>query len=248
MPLLRRFLDANSRVSARFDQRKDLQLFARYDADVALAIRELPAGALVVDLGGGRECSFAQHVSPEQDVRIIAVDISEEELAANTSVDETRLADVAVELPFADGEVDLLVSRTLLEHVDGIEAAANNIARVLRPGAQTFHLVPGRYALFAIVARSVRFDLAKRILHLLHPSARGVVEFDVVYDHTDPRGLARVFRAAGFREVETDCTWDQSDYAAPIFPAFLIVMLYQRLAELFRLRTLASYVILRAVR
>jgi SAM-dependent methyltransferase len=248
MLLLRRFLDANSRLSARLDKRRDLALFVQYDAEVAAAVRALAPGALVVDLGGGRECSFAHHLSPEQDVRIVAVDISAEELAANTTAHETRVADVAHSLPFADGEVDLLVSRTVLEHVDGVQAAAHNIARVLRPGGRTLHLVPGRYALFAIVARTVRFDLAKRVLHTLHPHAQGVVEFDVVYDHTTPRALERIFRAAGFSDVETQPTWDQTDYAAPLFPVFLAVLLYQRIAEALRIRALASYVIVRAVR
>lgn len=248
MSVLRRFLDANSRLSARLDRRKDAQLFARYDADVAAAIGALPKGSLIVDLGGGRDCSFARHVSPADDLQIVAVDISELELAANSTANETRVADVTKGLPFSDGEVDLLVSRTLLEHVDSVQAAADNIARVLRPGGRTLHLMPGRYALFAIVARTVRFDLAKRVLHVLHPAARGVVEFDVVYDNLHPRRVEQMFLSAGFRDVEIECTWDQTDYAAAVFPIFLVVMLYQRVVERLRIRSLASYMIVRAVR
>ncbi|MGI9100205.1 MAG: class I SAM-dependent methyltransferase [Solirubrobacteraceae bacterium] len=248
MPLLRRFLDANSRLSARLDQRKDAELYARYDAHVAAAIRALPAGAIVVDLGGGRHCSFAQHIRPAQNVRVVAVDISPAELAANTTVHETRVADVSEGLPFADAEVDLLVSRTVLEHVDGVEATVNHIARVLRPGGTTLHLLPCRYALFAIVARTVPFPLAKRILHLLIPSARGVVEFDVFYDHAHPRSLERIFVAAGFRQVDIECTWDQADYFHPVFPIFLLVLLYQRVAEVLGIRSLAAYAMVRAVR
>jgi SAM-dependent methyltransferase len=247
-PLLRRFLDANSRLSARLDRRRDVDFYARYDAEVAAAVERLPAGALVVDLGGGRECSFLPHISGGHRARIVAVDVSAEELAQNTSVDETRVANAAEHLPFADGEVDLLVSRTLLEHVDGVDAAVRNIARVLRPGGHTLHLVPGRYALFAIVARAVPFDIAKRFLHLLIPASRGVVEFEVYYDQTHPRALERIFTAADFREVDVDCTWDQAGYFHAIFPVFLLVLLYQRLVEALRVRTLASYMIVRATR
>jgi ubiquinone/menaquinone biosynthesis C-methylase UbiE len=248
VPLIRRFLDANSRLSARFDRRKDATLYARYDADVVAAIRALPTGATVVDLGGGRQCSFAARITHQQHVRVVAVDVSASELAANTAVHETRIADVAEGLPFQDAEVDLLVSRTLLEHVDGVEAAVNHIARVLRPGAQTLHLLPSRYALFAIIARATPFPLAKRILHLLIPSARGVVEFDIFYDHTYPRSLERIFVAAGFRQVEIECTWDQAAYFHAIFPVFLLVLFYQRIVEALGIRTLAAYVIVRAVR
>ncbi len=246
MPLLRRFLDANSRLSARLDKRKDQALFDRYDAEVRAAIAALPANALIVDLGGGRDCRFADDVRPGQ--RLVIVDVSEEELAANTSGYEIVLGDVTQSLPFADGEVDLLMSRTVLEHVSDVEAAARNIARVLRPGATTIHLVPGRYALFAIAARSLRFDVARRLLHVLQPATQGVVEFDVVYDRTHPNALERVFRRAGFDAVGVQCTWDQSDYAAPIFPVFLAVTVYQRAAEALRIRPLASYALVRATR
>lgn len=248
MSLLRIFLDANSRLSARFDKRKDIALYVQYDQEVAAAIHDLPAGSIIVDLGSGRTCSFAPALNVAQDVRVVAVDISPEELAANVDVHETRVADVADELPFADNEVDLLVSRTLLEHVDGVQSAARNIARVLRPGGRTLHLLPCRYALFALVARLLPFALAKNVLHVLIPASRGVVEFDVVYDHTHPNALKRVFEAAGFREVEVECTWDQSAYFHALFPLFLVILLYQRVAEALGIKTLAAYAIVRAVR
>ncbi len=92
------------------------------------------------------------------------------------------------------------------------------------------------------------FDLAKRILHTILPESRGVVEFDVHYDQGHPRALERVFTNAGFREVTVECTWDQAAYFHAFFPAFLLVLLYQRIAEVLRLRFLASYAIVRATR
>ena len=248
MSLLQRFLLANRRLSARFDRRDDVALYARYDADVGEALRALPAGALVADVGGGRTCSFAGQLPSDHSLTIVAVDVSAEELAANTTADRTMVADVSRRIPFADREVDLLVSRTLLEHVPDVQGAVREMARVLKPGARTIHLLPCRYALFAIVARVVPFGLAKRMLHLAIPSAKGVVEFDVMYDRGHPRALERTFAAAGFSDVAVECTWDQTDYFQALFPAFLLVMLYQRLAALLRLRVLASYAIVRATR
>ena len=48
----------------------------------------------LVDVGGGRRCVYAGFVRPEQQLRLIAVDISAEELALNTQVDETYVANV----------------------------------------------------------------------------------------------------------------------------------------------------------
>lgn len=245
---LRRFLEANRRLSARFDRRGDAALYSRYDDDVACALRGLPEGGIVADIGGGRTCSFAARVPPEQDIKIVAVDVSPAELAANTTAHATLVADVSHHIPFDDSELDLLVSRTLLEHVADVESAVREMARVLRPGGRTLHLLPCRYALFAIIARIVPFDLAKRALHTLIPESRGVVEFDVFYDRGHPRELERVFAAAGFRQVSVECTWDQASYFHAFFPVFVLVLLYQRLAEACQLRCLASYAVVRAVR
>lgn len=248
MALLHRFLRVNSRLSARLDKRRDLALYARYDAEVVAAARALPSRAVVADLGGGARCSFADGLDEEARPRLVAVDVSADELARNTDVDEVRVADVAQGLAFADGEVDLLVSRTLLEHVADVPRAVGNIARSVRPGGRTLHLVPCRYALFAIAARVLPFGLAKRALHTMIPESSGLVEFDVFYDHCHPAALERVFREAGFDEIEVECTWDQAHYAHAFFPLFLVALAYQRIAQRAGLRCLASYALVRATR
>lgn len=245
---MRRFIDANRRLSARLDRRRDVALYRRYDADVAKALQALPAGAIVVDVGGGRQCSFADQLVPDRDFRLVAVDISPEELAANTSADETMTADLSEQLPFANDEVDLVVSRTVLEHVARVDIAAHEMARVLRSGGRSIHLVPCRYALFAVAARLIPFSVAKRIAHNLLPESQGVVEFDVVYHQCHPAALERAFLAAGFRHVAVECTWDQSGYFHPFLPACLLVLVYQRIVEALGLRVLASYVVVHAER
>jgi len=74
--LLRRFVNANTRFSARFDAPKDAALFWRYDQYVAEAIRMLRPGSTIVDVGGGRTCSFAEGLNDTGSVRVVAVDVS----------------------------------------------------------------------------------------------------------------------------------------------------------------------------
>ncbi len=248
MSLVLRFFQANRRLSERFDGRADAALYAQYDDEVAQALEALPAGAIVADVGGGRTCSFAGRIPADRGLKIVAVDLSADELAANTTADEALVADVSRELPFADGEVDLVVSRTVLEHVSDVPGAACAIARVLKPGGQTIHLLPCRYALFATIARVLPFDFAKRLLHKMIPESKGVVEFEVFYDHGHPRALERAFSNAGFRDVTVQCTWDQAAYFHAFFPAFVLVAIYQLVAEALRLRVLAAYALVHAVR
>lgn len=248
--LLHRFLELNRRLSRRWSSRVESagRFYRAYDDRVADAARALAPGSAIVDLGGGRRCPFAHVVDRSNGTRIIAVDISRDELAANEDADEVRVADVAEGLPFADGEVSLLVSRTLLEHVKGVPAAIDNIGRVVAPGGRTIHLVPCRNALFALAARLIPWWAAKPAVDLLFPSAKGVIEFEAFYDHCDPRTLERLLHDAGFSDVRVDVSWAQTDYFQAFFPVFLAVWGYQALMRRLNVRSVAAYAIVDAVR
>lgn len=222
--------------------------YRHYDDLVGEAAAALEPGSAVVDLGGGRECSFADRVDRSNGTRIVAVDISDEELRANRGVDQKVVADVAADLPFTDGEISLLVSRTLLEHVRDVPAAVANVGRVTQEGGRTIHLIPCRNSLFAIAARIVPWRFAKRLVHFLLPASRGVVEFEPFYDHCEPRELERLFRGAGFDRVRVEVCWAQADYFYAFFPLFLIVWAYQATIRRLGLQRLAAYVIVDGVR
>jgi ubiquinone/menaquinone biosynthesis C-methylase UbiE len=240
----------NRRLSRRFDPRVEStdRFYRDYDALVVDAAHSLDPGSAIVDLGGGRYCPFASEVDRSRGIRIVAVDVSQAELDANETVDETRLANVAEGLPFRDGEVSLLVSRTLLEHVKGVPAAIGHIGRVVAPGGCTIHLVPCRNALFALAARAIPWRIAKPALDRLVPAAKGVVEFEPYYDSCEPDELERLFREAGFSKVEVWVCWGQTGYFEAFFPAFLAVWAYQALMRRLGIRRLAAYAVVEAVR
>jgi SAM-dependent methyltransferase len=247
-----RMVSASVRVAMLLEERgwceSDQPFWRRFERTVGEALDEVPDGGTFVDLGGGRTCVYADAVPRERGVQLVAVDISEEELANNTAADAKVVANVAEGLPFGDGEVDLLVSRVVLEHVDGVPDAVRHIHRVLKPGGRTIHFVPGRFALFAMAARILPFKPLLALLHFVSPSSVGVVEFDVHYDHTDPVAIERVFRKAGFREVTVTWTSAQADYFRAFLPAFIATAAYQTLVRVFGLRRLAAYVMVDARR
>lgn len=223
-------------------------LWDEFNAEADQLIRKLPDGSTVLDLGGGRRCAYANAVEPTGRVRLVAVDISPEELAANEDVAETCVADVAADIPLPDASADVILSCTLLEHVDGVAAAAQHMARILRPGGVSMHLIPGRYALFAIAARVLPFGPLLRLLHVFMPQTKGVVEFPVFYDDCWPQALERNFRKAGFSKVETRIIWRQTDYFETIYPLFLLTLGYERVIRLLHMRKYAAYTVVRAVR
>jgi len=250
--VIRAAIDANVQLSRSANRYlripRDETLWNRFSLEAAALIRALPNGATALDLGGGRRCAYADAVQPPGRVRLIAVDISPEELAANTHVEETFTADVAAGLPLPDASADLILSRTLLEHVDGVPAAIGHMARVLRPGGAALHLVPCRYSLFGTAARLLPFGPLLHLTHAVMPQTRRVIEFPVLYDHCWPQALEREFRAAGFTRVETWVTWAQTGYFEAIFPLRLLAAAYEQVVRLLHIRKLAAYTVVRAVR
>ena len=199
---------------------------------------------MFVDLGGGRSCVYADvgAARPRRAAR------RRRRLGRGARAQPRRRRDRSSPtsrrgLPFADGEVDLLVSRVVLEHVDGVPGGDRATwRRVITPGGRTIHFVPGRWSTFALAARLLPFGPLLKLLHFAIPRSVGVVEFDVHYDHTDPVALERVFREAGFRDVRVSWTAAQADYFRPVLPAYLLVALYQTLVRALGLRRLAAYV------
>jgi len=106
------------------------------------AIRELaPGRVLEVGCGWGE---LAEWIERDTGAEVVAVDLSPRmvELARERGVD-ARVADVQ-ELPFADGEFDVVVAAWMLYHVPNIDLALMEIARVLRPGGRLVAITNSR--------------------------------------------------------------------------------------------------------
>ena len=111
----------------------------------------LKAGQVVVDVGGGKSCPFAKRIDSAARARIVDVDISEEELKHNDDVDEKRIADITRGLPFEPWEADLIVSRSVLEHLKDLEAFVAGSKPALRKGGYFIHVFPCKFAPFALI-------------------------------------------------------------------------------------------------
>jgi SAM-dependent methyltransferase len=249
---MRAVLDANVRLSRATERRLGLPseatVWRSFSTEAAELVRALPDGAVAVDLGGGRMCRYAKEVQPPGRIRFIAVDISAEELALNTDVAETYVSDVAEELPLPDDSADLILSCALLEHVDGVPAAIQEMARVLRPGGISLHLVPCRYSLFGMAARLLPFKpLLWLTLKLAPWFADQSFGFSVHYDQCYPCALERQFRAAGFASVEQQFSWACEDFFTGIYPIYLLYAAYEQVVRRLGLRRLSAYTIVKAV-
>jgi ubiquinone/menaquinone biosynthesis C-methylase UbiE len=106
------------------------------------AIRGAQNGAVILDVpcGGG---VALRALRPDQDVRYIAVDVSEKMLERakrraerrSLSQVEFAVADMRA-LPFPDGEADLVVCYSGLHMLEDPQPAVRELARCLKPGGE----------------------------------------------------------------------------------------------------------------
>ena len=124
----RKIIDANVRLSQaterHFGRATDKILWTSFERQAVDLIGSLNDGDTVLDLGGGRRCIYAPAVVPTGRVRLVAVDISAAELAANADVAKVVVADIAKSIPVDGGSVDLVRSRALLEHVENVQTGS----------------------------------------------------------------------------------------------------------------------------
>jgi SAM-dependent methyltransferase len=116
------------------------------DASVLYAsmepIRRAGGGATIVDVPCGGGVAF-RALSPDQDVRYLAADLSPKMLrraerrAAARSLRQVEVVQADMnELPFGDAEVDLFLSYSGLHMVPDPERAVAEIGRCLKPGGE----------------------------------------------------------------------------------------------------------------
>ena len=247
----RGFVAVNRRISrrigARLPQKKEdaQEIYLRAMAERLAA---LPPSATVVDIGGGRHCHFAAFRPPGSQIRIVAVDVSREELAANADVDETKIADVTRGLPFESGSVDVVASEAVLEHLTDIESFIVDSARVTKPGGLFISLFSSRFSPHAIANRMLPEAWSSRLLRTLVPGSGGRLGFEAYYDRTYPAEVRRLLEEHGFSVSCVRVSYYQSPYLEFFVPFFLLSAVYELCIRALGVENLAAYVVVAAER
>ena len=228
--VLDRFIGANQRASQRLERRlphAQYSLQDEYQGVLERLLQGLDGPALVVDVGGGRHCHFARLRPAGSAARIVAVDISAEELALNQDVDERIVADATQPLPLGRGEVSVLVARAVLEHLSDTEAFIEEAGRVLEPGGHFVVLVPNRHAFSSVLNRLIPDRLAQLLLHALVPGSAGRLGFPAHYDRTTSADLRRLLSKYDMDVVEEHVTYYQASYFAFFLPLYVLCAAFE---------------------
>ncbi len=236
-----RIINWNKKISYWIEKKLpqyQFRIFGAFNHEVVSVIDSLTQGAIIVDIGGGRRSPFAKHINT--DIEVIGVDISDEELKLNKDLSRFVVCDVTKHLPFEDNSVDLIMSRSVVEHLDGVDKFLEESYRVLKPGGKCIHLFPSKFAPFSIANMMLPNVLAKKILYKLHPHQVGLGGFKAYYQYTYHPAFPNALKRAGFKVELSKAGYYQSNYFSFCVPLYLISATYEVLLHFFNIRLLGA--------
>jgi len=106
---------------------------------IPMALRELDGYARVLDVGCG-EGQIARVLQSRTSVQSFVVGVDptqgQVDVAVERSVGEQYLRSGADALPFPDGSFDAVLACLVFEHIDALDEAIIEVARILRPGGR----------------------------------------------------------------------------------------------------------------
>jgi len=248
LSLLRRFLNANIAVSKKVE-RLFPQCKAKLEAQFQEELRhclETEGGNMVLDVGAGRSSRLLSLLSKRHGIKVIAVDVSCDELALNSEATFKVCADASQGLPFAPNTAAVVTSRFLIEHLEDTERFIGETARVAASPGMVFHLVAAPYTPFAILGRLLPVEWTQKVIARVYPAQVGILGYPVHYKHCSFKLFTKLLKKYGFTIQKTACSYHQSAYLYACFPLFFLSACYDACIYMLGLRILCAAFYVRA--
>jgi len=184
--------------------------------------------AVALDAGAGRGLAFpydhGRHVA-----RMAGVD-RDPAVLNNPNLSEAAVADLA-DLPYADGEFDLVFSKFVFEHLHRPLAVMRELRRVMKLGAHLLIHTPNRWHYVTLAAA-----LTPTRVHVWYREKLGWPEADTFptqYRVNDPKTIAAFARRSGFGVRSIDRLETKPTYLALHPWAYRIGIAYERTVNRF---------------
>ncbi|WOJ95028.1 class I SAM-dependent methyltransferase [Congregibacter variabilis] len=218
-------------------------LFPIYDQMIWSYSSTLKNGVLL-DVGGGFLMPAARSRQYMQSCEVIGFDISAAALRKNHDIDFGICADACKSWPLADESVDIVVSRSLIEHLHDTETFARECYRVLKPGGIAIHVLPGKNSPFSILNRLLPNKVSKHLLNWAFPHRKSELGFPAYYQNCAYPAITQLFERHHFQLEVVRLRYFQSSYFMVFFPVFVLSALYDLLLWRLGIKRLASQFLL----
>jgi ubiquinone/menaquinone biosynthesis C-methylase UbiE len=189
--------------------------------------RHLQPGQRVLDAGCGRYLRFCRELSDT--VSAFGVDLDQLDTDNRRSPFGVR-ADVS-RLPFPDGHFDMVISRSVIEHLADPPQVFREISRVLRPGGRVVLITPNKFDYVSLIASVTPYRLHRALVSRIFRVPEDDV-FPTLYRANTMRSIRRSLRSAGLIEKELDMINHYPAYLMFSPMLFRVGVMYERFTSL----------------
>jgi SAM-dependent methyltransferase len=187
------------------DRQKCQRLFDRYYQDRKfydaryreLIARHLQPGQRLLDAGCGRYMKYCKDLSGT--ATVVGLDFERPETENRRSPYGVR-GDLHC-IPFRANSFDMVISRSVVEHLDDPARVFREWSRVLRPGGKVVIVTPNRYDYVSLIAAFTPHRLHQALVSRIFRVPEDDV-FPTRYRANSMSAIRKAFRQAGLTEVE----------------------------------------------
>ena len=242
LPVWTRFFDANKRFCRGFLQPRlyPVSHMTALEYWFRRRMLERPSGGTLLEFGCGRTFRLSRLLA-DRFTRLYATDI--EDVAASDVPDGItfRLGSTRA-VPYENEHFDVVVIRSVVEHLEDPVATFRELARVTKPGGTILMNLPNKWdyvSVLAMLAGPLKTQVLKSVVRTQWE------DFPVLYRANTRRAVTRTARAAGLRIEQFRPLPSQPSYLSFFVPFYVLGACYQFAISLFGLDMLQpSYVVM----
>jgi SAM-dependent methyltransferase len=193
-----------------------------------LIAKYLRRGELVLEAGCGRYMTFCKEFSGM--ARVVGVDLESALETDNREAPFGVRADLG-RLPFPAACFDLVISRSVVEHLAEPAQVFHEFFRVLRPGGRVVMITPNKYDYVSLIAAASPYRLHRLLVSKIFEVPEHDV-FPTFYRANTLSSIRDAMNSAGFAEKELGTINHYPAYLMFSPVLFRLGVLYERLTSL----------------
>jgi len=229
------------------DRQKCQQIYERYYAGRKFhdslysgwIKKHLLPGQRLLDAGCGRHMTFCKEFSGT--AWVIGIDL-EPALDTDNRRPPFGLRGDLSTLPFASSSFDMIISRSVVEHLEDPPQVFREFSRVLRPGGKVIVITPNKYDYVSLIAAVTPYWVHRLLVSRIFQVSEDDV-FPTLYRANTLSSIQKAFQAAGFVAREVDTINHYPAYLMFSPTLFRLGILYERLTSLKMLRCLRGSIL-----
>ena len=191
-------------------------------------VSHLRPGCRLLDAGCGRYLKFCREFSQQADV--VGIDL-EPILETGNQCRPFGVRGDLSRLPFPAEAFDIIISRSVVEHLEDPEVVFREFSRVLKPGGKVVIITPNKYDYVSLIAAITPYRMHRWLVSRIFQVPEDDV-FPTLYRANTPRAIRKALCSSDL--------WEQELRMINHYPAYLMVspvlfrlgVLYERFTSL----------------